>query len=319
MESEIFYCKSFPYVYTVNEIKKGTITQEHCRFVMINTLAIIVRPDDYNAISFVENIIRFCEREKIGVVLPKNEFAIRPEFVNYAVDEEQIVEGCDLVVVMGGDGTFLRAARLFSLSGKPIFGINRGQLGFLTEFGPHEYLSHLKRIFEGDYHISERTILEASVVKRGIHVPAASFINDAVISKGSFSRAIRLELELDGDYLNAYSGDGLIISTPTGSTAYSLSAGGPIIVPNASGVYLLSPICPHSLAFRPMIVPDDAVLKARIVSDLKNLLLTLDGQVALEIDGDDEVIFRKSKARVRLITHPDKNYYAILREKLGWG
>jgi NAD+ kinase len=126
-------------------------------------------------------------------------------------------------------------------------------------------------------------------------------------------------LELDFIFLNSYSGDGLIIATPTGSTAYSLSAGGPIVTPSKINVFLVTPICPHTLGMRPMIVPAASTLKARIVTDIKNLLLTIDGQEAIRIDGGDEVIFKLSNRRISLITHPGKNFYAILREKLRWG
>jgi NAD+ kinase len=144
-------------------------------------------------------------------------------------------------------------------------------------------------------------------------------MNDAVISKGMLSRPIRIELEVDGNFLNSYIGDGLIISTPTGSTAYALSAGGPIVAPSSANVFLISPICPHSLSMRPMIFPASASLKARIVTDYKNLLLTIDGQESISIEGEDEIQIKRSDKKIRLITHPEKNYYDILREKLGWG
>lgn len=286
---------------------------------MFKSIAITFRPNDTSCVILLDELISFLAPQGYAILLPQYDILSESRFKRYIVPDDEFLHRADLIIAIGGDGTFLRTARIFSETGKPIVGINRGRLGFLTEFGPHEFLSHLKEILAGSFTINRRIVLEAEHIRQNEVLSRTYFINDAVISKSSFSRAIRLELEINNEYLNSYSGDGLIISTPTGSTAYSLSAGGPIIVPSAASVYVLSPICPHSLAMRPMVIPDDSILKARIVSDLKNLLLTIDGQEAIEIDGEDEIVFRKSSRVVNIITHPDKNFFAILREKLGWG
>ncbi len=286
---------------------------------MIQTASINFRPDDETSIPLLANLIEFLEKRHIGIHLPEYDIIRGESLYRLTVPRDQFVKDADLVIVIGGDGTFLRTARLFCGTGKPIFGINRGRLGFLTEFSPLEYPVHLENVLQGRYSTVERLVLEVALFREGKELVSQCFLNDAVIHKGSFSRPIRLELEIDGNFFSSYTGDGLIISTPTGSTAYALSAGGPIITPTEAKIFLLNPICPHSLAMRPMIIPASSDFRARIASDYKNLLLTIDGQEVIGIDGKDEIIIRQSNKNINLITHPEKNYYTILRERLGWG
>ena len=286
---------------------------------MIQTASINFRPDDESSIPLLGNLIEFLERKRIRVNLPEYDIIRGEAFYRLAVPRDQFVNGADLIIVIGGDGTFLRTARLFCGTGKPIFGINRGRLGFLTEFSPLEYPEYLEQVLQGRYSTVERLVLEVALHRDGKEIVSQCFLNDAVLHKGSFSRPIRLELEIDGSFFSSYTGDGLIISTPTGSTAYALSAGGPIITPTEAQILLLSPICPHSLAMRPLIIPASSDFRARIASDYKNLLLTIDGQEVIRIDAKDEILIRQSHKNINLITHPEKNYYTILREKLGWG
>ena len=289
------------------------------RNAMIDKISINFRPDDSNAVPFLRNLINFLQSRKITVYLPEDDSIINNEFRGYAVDHDTYVQGADLIIVIGGDGTFLRTARLFCGTGKPIFGVNRGRLGFLTKFNPDEYSKYLKQVLDGDFTCAEHLVLEAVVLRNRTEMQKACFLNDAVIHKGSLSRLIRMKPEIDGNFVSSYAGDGLIVSTPTGSTAYSLSAGGPIIFPNETNIYLLTPICPHSLTMRPMIISSSSVFGARIESEYDNLLLTIDGQEAIEIDGRDEILIRKSKKNIKIIIHPEKNYFSILHEKLGWG
>ena len=285
----------------------------------IETVSISFRHDDINSLSLIKELIEFLHSKKKRAILQDCPIIKNTDLAEYVVHYDEFIKCADLVVVIGGDGTFLRTARMFVGTDKPIFGINRGRLGFLTEFGPHEYLIYLEEIFEGHYNTVERQLIVSDHIRKGSTTQSLCFLNDAVISKGAFSRAIRIDLEIDGEFLSSYSGDGLIVSTSTGSTAYSLSAGGPIIIPSAHNVYLLNPVCPHTLAMRPMVIPITSVLKVRIFSEFNNLLLTIDGQEAIRIEGDDEILFHQSDKKILLITHPKKNFYAILREKLGWG
>ena len=286
---------------------------------MIKTISINFRPDDTSCLPLLRELIGYLGGRKIKVLLPEYDIIRNETFSGYAASRAEFVREPDLIIVIGGDGTFLRTARLFCGTGKPIFGINRGRLGFLTEFNPDEYQMHLTEVLSGNSPVAERLVLEAVLYRDGREIQSLFFLNDAVIHKGSLSRPILLELKIDGHFLSSYTGDGLIISTPTGSTAYSLSAGGPIITPTEAKIFLMSPICPHSLAMRPMIIPASSDFRARIGSNYSNLSLTIDGQEDIPIMGNDEIQIRQSNKNIKLITHPEKNYYSILREKLGWG
>lgn len=286
---------------------------------MIKTASIHIRPDDTGSLALVGDIVVFLAERGIRTLLPDIGLFSDGSLSKHRVDGGELVAESELVIVIGGDGTFLRTARLFAGRTAPLFGINRGRLGFLTEFSPGEAFHHLDEVVAGRRTASARSTLEASLFRDGEELRTATVINDAVISKGAFSRPIAVRLELDDAFLNCYSGDGLIIATPTGSTAYSLSAGGPIVIPSIDSAYVLNPICPHMLAVRPMIIPARTTLRARIVSDFENLLLTIDGQEAIPIEGEDEIRVRGSDKKVHLIQHPARDYYEILRRKLGWG
>ena len=286
---------------------------------MIGTVAITIRPDDRKSLPLIRELISFFEKKGINVLLSYSEIIKEDNLSAYVCAPEKFIECPDLIIVIGGDGTFLRAARQFSERGKPIFGINRGRMGFLTEFSPEEAKANLEEVIRGNYIVKERSMLEAVHMRNHSENQRIVFLNDAVISKGAFSRPIQLHLEIDDEFLNLYAGDGLIIATPTGSTAYSLSAGGPIVTPSIENVYIINPVCPHMLGIRPMIVSTSKTLRARVIANFENLLLTIDGQVAIQIEGNDEILFKESKRKIHLVTHPGKNYYDILRQKLGWG
>lgn len=287
---------------------------------MLKNVFINLRPDDRMSIPFLFELIDFLKANKISVLLPELPLLREEKLSKYIVSDSdnKYFDQIDLIIVIGGDGTFLRTARKFIEIEKPIFGLNKGRLGFLTEFYPREYKKYLTEIINGDYQTVDRMTLRVTHSKNEIKT-THYFINDAVLSKGALSRPIEIELHIDGSHLNTYSGDGLIISTPTGSTAYSLSAGGPVITPSTTDAFLMTPVCPHTLAMRPMILPDKSELKARIRSTMKNIFLTIDGQEAVRIEGGDEMIFNKSDKKLKVIPHPEKTYYEILREKLSWG
>jgi len=285
---------------------------------MFKKVSINFRPDDYKSIDIITKISGLLSEKKILVQLPDYEILHKGVLSEFISNEDNFLKTPDLVIAIGGDGTFLKTARMFLENGSPIFGINRGTLGFLTEFSPAEYEIYLLQILEEKFTIAERNVMEAVHNKNGTS-QSLYFFNDAVISKGAFSRAIQIELHVNDLFLNRYSGDGLIIATATGSTAYSLSAGGPIIVPDSNDVFIVNPVCPHSLSIRPIVLPAASSLKARTLTDMTNLLLTIDGQEAIEFSAGDELIFRKTDKKMKLILHPEKNYFSILREKLNWG
>jgi len=277
-----------------------------------------MRPDDDSSLPLVQEVTTYLESKNIEIMMPLFPILENSSLEKYTIDSIGPII-TDLVITIGGDGTFLRTARQFAETSTPIFGINRGTLGFLTEFNPSEYKTHLNDVLQNNFTVSERAVMKAHLMDSKEGQRTSFFINDAVISKGALSRPISLELEINDMPLNSFSGDGLIVATATGSTAYSLSAGGPIILPMANNIFLINPVCPHSLAMRPMVVPSDSNLTVKITSQLKNLLLTIDGQEAIHIEENDKILIRNTEHKIRVITHPNKSYYHILREKLKWG
>ena len=285
---------------------------------MLKNVSINFRPDDSKSINIIKKIFNICSSRGIKVQLPDYKILHEEGLAGFITDENSYLTAPEIIIAIGGDGTFLKTARMFLENRSPIFGINRGKLGFLTEFNPDEFEDYLIKIIEGDYTVAERNVMEATHNKNGNN-KLLYFFNDAVISKGAFSRTIQIELHVNDSFLIKYPGDGLIVSTATGSTAYSLSAGGPIIVPDGNDAFIVNPVCPHSLSIRPIVLPAVYELRARTLTDMTNLLLTIDGQEAIEFSAGDELIFRKTDKKMRVVLHPKKNYYSILREKLNWG
>lgn len=280
-------------------------------------IAINLHPDDEGSVKIISALIKKAHAKGVQVVLPHYPI-IRKDFSSLIADNDNYTN-VDIAIAIGGDGTFIRTARIFASSNIPILGINRGRLGFLNEFLPQEALDYFDEILKGNFTISERKMLRANIIHEGEQFTAVDYLNDAVITKGSFSRPIRIRLELNDEFVTCYSGDGLIIATATGSTAYSLSAGGPIVLPDDESVFIVNPICPHTLAIRPMVVPDSMVLSARVVTSIENLLLTVDGQEAIALQDTDIVHFSRSSYVVHIINHPSRCYFDVLRQKLGWG
>lgn len=224
----------------------------------------------------------------------------------------------DIILVLGGDGTLLDTARNFGSWGVPLMGVNLGQLGFLTEVESNELFDALKGILEGKYWIEKRMMLEAKVFREGKEIVKCIALNDIVIAKGSFSRLLELETNVDEEYVDTYLADGIIVATPTGSTAYSLSAGGPLVVPGVE-VMLLTPICPHTLSARTLVISHEQEVKITIKSRLTPAMLTIDGQHGLELYVDDEIYVGKAAFKAQLLRHKQKSFFAITREKLYQG
>lgn len=233
---------------------------------------------------------------------------------------EELPRLVDMLIVLGGDGTLLSAARLVSGSGRdiPILGVNLGSLGFMAELSLQELYEYIHKAASGRLESEERMMLSISIFRGGRRSERYVVLNDAVINKGALARMLGLEIWVDDAYLTSLKSDGLIVSTPTGSTAYSLSAGGPIIHPSIH-CFVLTPICPHTLSNRPIALPDSSVVRVRLVSRSEDVVLTLDGQIGCPLGRDDVVEIKKSRYRLRLLRHPKKDYYEILRTKLGWG
>ena len=229
----------------------------------------------------------------------------------------ELAQTCELLVVLGGDGTILSTAHAMAEHMCPLFGINLGTFGFLTCMGPAEFRQAVSCIVAGSYQLSQRSMLHVEVVRAGEVVDQHLGLNDAVISRGALSRLIRLETKVNGALLTQYNADGLIVATPTGSTAYSLSAGGPLLTPD-SEAFAITPICPHTLTNRSVIVGDKAVIEVRIVNQLEEIYLTVDGQQAIAMRSLDSVRIRRAARTLPLATLRDLPFFELARRKLKW-
>ena len=229
----------------------------------------------------------------------------------------ELASHSDLLLVLGGDGTILQVVKELPEAIPPIFGINLGTLGFLTCLSAADYLLAVETIVSGQYRLSERTLLVVEIVREGKIVARYRALNDAVLSRGELSRLIRLEVLIDGEPLTTYNADGLIVATPTGSTAYSLSAGGPVLAPY-SGVFVITPICPHVLTNRSVIVGDEVEIWVMPCRDQDSVFLTLDGGSPVRVDAHEIVRFTKSPHVLPLAMAPDMSFFEVLRQKLKW-
>ncbi len=233
-----------------------------------------------------------------------------------APDAASLARGVDLLLVFGGDGTMLRVARDIAGSSTPILGVNLGGLGFLTAVPSDELPRALKHLWRGDFKFESRDLIEAAGTCQGRPVRATA-LNDIVISRGAVSRLISLDVSVDGELVTRYRCDGLIISTPTGSTAYSLAAGGAVVLPTAE-VFALTPICPHALSNRSIILPLASVIRVKADTPGPATLLSADGQVVAGMDAGDEITIRRSQRAIRLMHFADGSFLAALRRKLQW-
>ncbi|SEM34916.1 NAD+ kinase [Syntrophus gentianae] len=234
------------------------------------------------------------------------------------LERQTLAARADLLVVLGGDGAMLRASRSVRKFNIPIVGINLGTFGYLTEVNLNEMYPSLERILRGDYSTEERMMLDMEVVRDGQTSCEYTVLNDVVISRGSLTRIIDMETAVDGSYLTTFRADGLIISTPTGSTAYSLSAGGPIVFPSQN-VIIVNPICPHTLTNRPIILPSSITINVKVWSEEEGVNVDLDGQESITLKSGDTLIVRKSRYVTTLVSSSNRDYLEILRSKLGWG
>jgi NAD+ kinase len=237
--------------------------------------------------------------------------------VESTLDEVQTAEQSDVLVVMGGDGTILRVVHRLGEKLKPVFGINLGSLGFLTCAGPNEVERAVEAIVSGDYALSRRTLLKAELIRDG--KPEWTFfgLNDVVISRGQHSKLVKIDVRIDGSVLTNYYADGLIISTPTGSTAYSLSAGGPILMPD-TGVFVITPICPHVLTNRSTVVSDKCVVEARLSVPEQEVYINADGETSVEMHAGDVLRISQSDRALSLAMLPERPFSEVLRQKLKW-
>jgi NAD+ kinase len=238
--------------------------------------------------------------------------------VDKGLDRRALASGVDLLIVLGGDGTILRTVRFVSEYDIPIVGINLGEFGYLTEVNLNEMYSALELIVKGEYQTDKRMMLDITIKLGEETIRQQSILNDVVITRGNLSRILNLETTVNEGYLTTFRADGIIISTPTGSTAYNLSAGGPIVFPEQDS-FIINPICPFTLTNRPIIIPDGAVIKVILWTKGQGATLTLDGQVSYTMKSGDSILVKKSLYVTNLVSSPHRDYMEILRTKLGWG
>ena len=280
-------------------------------------VAILAKPNDSRANSTAEMVVRLLTERGHEVAV---DAALAAQAgIDHSVDRAMLAEGADLAVALGGDGTLLLAGRLFSAFGVPILGINVGRLGFLTDTGPEGMLAALEAVLNGDYSVQERLMLSGEVLRDGkVVFGPFNALNDIVVHKGELAHVIRVESWVDQSFVSEYTADGLIFSTPTGSTAYGLAAGGPIVVPSAQ-VMLVAPICPHILTNRPLVISGDSVASCIVVGSRGEVLLTIDGQEGFGLEAGDKVCVRRSANSARMIQAASRDFFDVLRTKMGWG
>ena len=288
----------------------------------MNRVGIIIKRNKPEVISFTRGLAEWFSPKKIDVYL---EEAMRDLFSPplsapflHFIRREDFPSHVEMVIVLGGDGTLLSVARMVWNHGIPILGVNFGSLGFLTEVSLEEIYPVLERVLRGDYGTNPRDVLRVSVVRKGKQLAEFTVLNDAVINKGALARIIELEITIDEEYLTTFQSDGLIISTPTGSTAYNLSAGGPIVYPSLHNL-IITPICPHTLTNRPIVIPNDVRVRAILKSKQEEVTLTLDGQQGFPLEFEDGVEVQKAEGQILLIQSPYRHYFKLLRKKLKWG
>ena len=285
--------------------------------MQIQNVAIFAKVHDPRCLGIASDLINWLE-EKGCTPLPEAQLTRQLGYPKPLTDAE-VRDQAELVVVLGGDGTLISVARLFSGRDVPILGVNLGSLGFLTEITVEELYTRLEKVLEGNPRVSERMMLEVTLHREGQQIEKCHVLNDMVINKGALARIVDLETKVNRHFLTTYKADGLIISTPTGSTGYSLSAGGPIIHPLMSCI-VITPICPHTLTNRPIVVTDESVISITVASSFdEKVYLTLDGQVGFELREGDSVEVRRALKTTALVMSRSRDYFEILRTKLKWG
>ncbi|MFG1500486.1 NAD(+)/NADH kinase [Halobacteriovorax sp. XZX-3] len=292
-----------------------------------NKVAIILKPKVVTEFSTVlPNLTNWLIRRKVDVYFEKSQESrilkifknSQPENFNF-INRDDIAKKCKILITLGGDGTLIGAVRSKDIKKVNIFGINMGNLGFIAEFAKHDFYEGLEMALKGKLKTRKVQIYQAEITRPGHKKIKLNFMNDAVITKSGISRMFNLELEANGESIYNLAGDGLIVSTPIGSTAYSLAANGPILHPSVKGV-VLTPICPHALTHRPMVLPDNETLSIIIPRGQEDIYLTIDGQKEFKLEPKDEIQIKKSRSsHVNFYINEERNYFRTLKEKFKYG
>ena len=281
------------------------------------SIGIISRPRRSNLAVVVPPLLDWLESRGIRV-LYDTETASALQDCSKGIERDQVAKNSQLLLVLGGDGTLLAAARVAAPLDIPILPINMGSLGFLTSFKLEEMYPALEETLAGRLPSSERVMLDVELEREGKVIERQTVLNEAVINKGALARMIDLELLIDGEFVCRYRVDGLIVATPTGSTAYSLSAGGPVVHPSVES-WVITPICPHTLSDRPVVIRDSSQVEIDLSAGTESVFLTLDGQTGIPMQAADKVRMTRAAERLKLIQPQKKSYFEILHSKLKWG
>jgi NAD+ kinase len=286
----------------------------------IKRVGIIAKHNIKQSADYLKKLVTELKKYDVDVMYDENTAAVMG--VKTAYEKNKLLSRAHLVIVLGGDGTLLKTARHMSKTRPLIAGVNMGHLGFLTEFTPQKFLTCLPKIFAGDFRPDERFLLRVTLYRNNKKKFTTIALNEAVINQGGFARLITLAVEVNQRQLASYRADGLIISSPTGSTGHALSSGGPIVHPKIEGI-VLTPLCPIQLNMRPIIIPNDRQITIRLETqwraEKKPIVLTIDGQITMNMKRDDFVRIRKSSRALIMIRMKGHNYYRALRKKLNWG
>jgi NAD+ kinase len=283
---------------------------------MIRAAGIVCKPVRETVCSVVPPLVEWLRARKIEVFVDSETQACIDTKAP-VVAREALGEKIDLLIVLGGDGTLLSAARALGAHKVPILGVNMGGLGFLTSITLDELYPMLEQVLAGEHRTGERMMLVAEIMRGGKSVERHTAMNDAVANKGALARMLDFDVLVDGDHVGRYRADGLIVATPTGSTAYSLAAGGPIIHPGVDA-FVITPICPHMLTNRPLVIPDTSRVEIDFSAAAGPVYVTLDGQIGIQLLPMDVLAIQKSPGKVAFVRPPKKTYFEVLRNKLRW-
>ncbi len=288
----------------------------------IRRVGVVVKPHQHEAVKTICDLVEWLDARGITLI---GEPALERERIEHqtgcAIElraREDLAADVDLLLVLGGDGTMIATARMIGDAEVPVLGINYGSLGYLAEFRIEEMFPALESILQGNYRLDRRVMLAVEHYRGAEQLAHSRVLNDVVINKSALARIIEIEAYFNGMFVNSFRADGLIVSTPTGSTAYNLSAGGPVIYPSMNAV-VVTPICPFTLSNRPIVVPDDAPIELLLKTEKEEVALTLDGQVGFPLQMDDRVLIHKSLTTFNLVQPMSRNYFDVLRDKLKWG
>lgn len=281
---------------------------------MFKHISILYKENDNQAIENALKVQEWAKSRGTDCML----FHSVGELSTFSHSEIETVRNSDALLVLGGDGTILAVSRLLEGRRIPIIGINMGNLGFITEVPRISLFESLEEIFSGKYEIEERSMLSAEVLRSGQVISSYLGLNDVVIGKGIMAKISNFDLIINNSYVSTIKADGIIISTPTGSTAYNLSAGGPILYPTLRGL-VFTPICPHTLSVRPLVLPEDFKVDIVISSYAKDIFLTIDGQIGFALKKEDRVRVKIAEQKTYIVAPVGRDYFRILREKLKWG